>query len=176
MNLGKDFGSIQGTEFVSKKPVCRGYALKVMDVKDTISKTSGKPMLTIAYDIANGPHAGGFGKFPLIQYVVYGDEASDARLKGTLDKIIGQNPAIFPSDPFATGNFDEKSLIGCVVGGVLKWEQGTGANAEKNYLKLDYLTTVETAEATPIIPEPKPATNIARPQPSAPTGGGFSFS
>jgi len=174
MDLGQGFGNVEGKLGGGgfEMPPCTGYPFRVVDVKDTTNK-KGSPMLEIYLDIAMGDYEGAFEKFPKIQYVPYGDEAGRARLKGTLDLIIGQNKAMFPEDDvFANGTFDEQRLIGCVTGGVLKWDTYNG----KNYLKINYLCTPEEAQKAKVIPEPAISETAKAPaQSSGGTGNGWGF-
>jgi hypothetical protein len=152
MQLGNDFNKVEGTTGGGgfTVPECKGYTFRVVNVVDKQS-SKGEPMLEIHFDIAMGEHQGAFEKYPKIKYLPYGTPEGRGRLKGTLDLIIGQNKAMFPeADPFADGAFDEQRLIGCLTGGVLKWDPYQG----KNYLKMNYLCTSEEADAAKVIPEP----------------------
>lgn len=62
--LGNDYDTTEAKEMTPfEQPPTGGYVLKVVDYS-TDSAKNGRPMITLLLDIAEGPHAGAFAKYP----------------------------------------------------------------------------------------------------------------
>jgi hypothetical protein len=105
------------------KPPAGAYVMKIIGAKEEISKTN-RPMLVLALDIAEGPHAGNFlklhdflkgrnaeSRWPCI-YRRCTDGGQTAFFKGDIKAIEESNQGF-------VFNFDERTLIGKVVGCML---------------------------------------------------------
>lgn len=136
----------------SARPACKGYKMKIMSAEVKTSK-SGNIMLVLEMDIADGPSTGYFGKYPLKYFRPFPDAEGVARLKGDVMLIATQNVGLMKENPFVGGSFDEQSLVGKHVGGVLKHDG--------DFLKLNFITTIEKALAAPVIPEPAKSTTAS---------------
>jgi hypothetical protein len=128
-----------------QQPPCAGYKMKIISAECTTSK-KGAPMLVIEMDIADGPHAKNFEKYPLKYYRTFPDAAGIARLKFDVLLIASENAGLMPDNPFQGGSFNEQMLIGKHVGCTLKWDG--------EYLRANNIMTVAKALAAPVIPKP----------------------
>lgn len=146
MNLGKNFGQRTAATGGTKFPECKGYKFVITNVVDAPSK-GGKDMICFFSDIAEGEFAGFYANERNQRlYQLYDSDDGFDRLKGIMDVVIAENPNMFPEAEIDWENFNEKRLIGCTVGGVLKWSD------DGKYTNMHYFTTVEEAlkkEATP---------------------------
>jgi hypothetical protein len=138
MNLGRDFGSRTAPTGGKSYPEAKGYEFVITNIVDAPSK-KGDPMVYFQADIVGEEFDGGNTGKRL--YQLYKDDDGFDRLKGIMDTIIEANPAMFPEAEIDWENFVEQRLIGCKVGGVLKWSD------DGKYTNLWYFTTVEEALA-----------------------------
>jgi len=151
MLLGSNFAAAEATGGF-KNPEAKGYKFVILKIEDAVSK-KGNNMLVFYVDITEGEFAGHFEKYPKRQYITYDPSSAEGmgRVKATLTDIINDNKARFPIDPLAAGDqFNEQLLVGCTIGGVLKWD-----DENPKYLNLNYLTSY--AKAMEVKPTPQPA-------------------
>ncbi len=119
-------------------PAAAGHKFVIVHSEFTTSK-AGNPMLRVDADIAEGDFAGFFADHPKRLYITMKDEKGERRVKRTIEDIAKQNTGIFPEDDlWASGEFDETRLIGCVSWGILGWD-------DEGYLDLKTLCDEEYA-------------------------------
>ena len=121
--LGNNYDSTPAKEYVPfENPPPGGYVFKVVEWSAEPSK-GGRPMVTIALDIAEGPHAGAFAKYPK-DYRQMLDGESLPYFKAMIKYFTESNPAtkmaevIFTQKTGAKG-FDPSKLFGLRIGGNL---------------------------------------------------------
>lgn len=105
-----------------ENPPSGGYVFKVVEVGTDPSR-GGRPMVAIGLDIAEGPYAGAFARFPkVVRQMLDGD--SIAYLKAMINHFAASNPparmanVIFKQRDGSTG-FDPNALMGLRIGGNL---------------------------------------------------------
>lgn len=105
-----------------ENPPSGGYVFQVVEV-GTEPARNGRPMVTLGLDIAEGPYAGAFAKFPkAVRQMMDGD--SLPYLKAMNNHFAASNPparmasVIFKQRDGTTG-YDPKALMGLRVGGNL---------------------------------------------------------
>ena len=133
----------------SKRPTCKGYVGKIVNVDATPSK-AGKPMLRFDIDIADGEFAGYWAEYPKRLYQTYGDDNGLGRLKGIIETIVAENPAFFPEEDIFAAPIDETRFIGREIGFVTKWDKDQG-----KYLEVSYICSKERALAAKEVPQPE---------------------
>lgn len=105
-----------------ENPPSGGYVLQVVEV-GTDPASSGRPMVTLKFDIAEGPHAGAFAKYPK-PYRQIVDGESMAYFKAMIEHFSKSNPAskmgevIFTNRDGGKG-FNPHKLMGLRIGGNL---------------------------------------------------------
>jgi hypothetical protein len=130
--LGKDFDTTEAKEFVPfENPPSGGYVFKVVGSEDAPTR-GGRPMVTLALDIDEGPHKGAFTRFPK-PYRQMLDGESLPYFKAMLKYFGESNPeakmqkVIFTQRDGSKG-FDHAALVGLRIGGNLR---------EAEYIKQD---------------------------------------
>lgn len=138
-----------------KFPECKGYVWVVTKVIAEKSK-KGRPMVRLEFDIAEGEFTGFFSEYNKRLYCVLGNEDGSfdkdmlGKFKGIIQTIVDENKGMFPEeDVFAGGKFEETRLIGCTVGGVLKWDEAG------KYTDFHYVCSKEEALEKEAIPRPE---------------------
>lgn len=105
-----------------ENPPSGGYVFKVVEV-GTDPARNGRPMVTIKLDIAEGPYAGSFARFPKAVRQMM-DKESLPYLKAMINHFAASNPrekmdrVIFKNRDGSTG-FEPNALMGLRVGGNL---------------------------------------------------------
>ena len=178
--LGKDFDTTEAKEFVPfENPPSGGYVFKVVGSDDTAAR-NGRPMVTIALDIADGPHAGAFARFPK-PYRQMLDGDSLAYFKAMLKYFGESNPeakmqkVIFTQRDGSKG-FDHTALVGLRIGGNLREaeyiKQDTGET--KVGLEISFLGAVKDVGSMKPLPLKKlaGAAPAGRPTASRPASSG----
>ncbi len=122
--LDKDFDTTEAKDFKPfENPPSGGYVFEVLEVSDKASE-SGKAMVTLSLDIAEGPHAGAFENYPKkYRQLVNGE--SLAYFKAMIKAFMESNPPgltkeiIFTQRDGSKG-FDPSRLRGLRIGGNLR--------------------------------------------------------
>jgi hypothetical protein len=121
--LGNDYDTTDAKEMTPfEQPPTGGYIFKVVGWSGDPSR-SGRPMVTLDLEIAEGPHAGAFGKYPKA-YRQMLDGESLPYFKAMIKYFGESNPegkmreVIFTQKSGAKG-FDPSKLMGMRVGGNL---------------------------------------------------------
>jgi hypothetical protein len=177
--LGSDYDSTEAKEFTPfETPPVGGYVFKVVEVDGSPSK-GGRPMVSLGLDIAEGPYAGAFAKYPKT-YRQMIDGAGLPYFKAMIKQFSESNSEakmreVIFMQKNGTKGFDPMKLLGLRIGGNL---------GEAEYVKQ---TTGETKIGTEIrflgavkdVPLMKPlslkklsgSNGSSRPTGPAPTGG-----
>ena len=138
------------------------YILKIVDAKESISQ-KGANMLVLKLDIAQGIHKDNYFTLSkkvnadcLLKYYRLTDGENLPRFKGDI-LAIEQSNAGFKFD------FDERKLVGKLIGGNLRSEEYENKNGEiKQNLKVAYIFPVnELDKHAPL--EPKKLTKTPKP-------------
>lgn len=122
--LGNDFDTTEAKEFTPfENPPSGGYVFKVVESDDTAAR-NGRPMVTLKLDIADGPHAGAFAKFPK-PYRQMLDGDSMPYFKSMLKYFGESNPEekmrrVIFTQRNGTKGFDHTALVGLRIGGNLR--------------------------------------------------------
>jgi hypothetical protein len=148
MNFGTKIGSVDTTS--KRYPDCRGYEVVIVRA-EALQTKAGDPMIRLDFDIADGEFAGFWSDHPQRWYQSFkpDDEKNFGLkiLKKSIEAIVAENKGIFPEDDvFATGDFDEQRLVGCVTGVVMKWDG--------KYLAVDYICNKDYALSVEAKPKP----------------------
>jgi len=155
MDFGAGFGEVEAVVGGGDKkfPPYQGYTWVITDVINAPSK-KGDPMMRFDADIAEGEFSGFFSEYNKRLYQLYGvanitddkdaetNEKRQGRMKGLIETIVADNPAMFPEKEINWNTFEEKRLIGCTVGGSLK--------QDGKYSKLAYICSKERAAELPV--------------------------
>jgi hypothetical protein len=105
-----------------ENPPSGGYVLKVVEVGNDPA-SSGRPMVTLKFDIAEGPFAGAFAKYPK-PYRQIVDKESMPYFKAMIGYFSESNPPSKMSEVIYTNRdgqkgFDPMKLMGLRIGGNL---------------------------------------------------------
>ena len=138
-----------------------GYECRIVKVQSSKAK-SGKPMLTISFDIESGKYAGYYRKQyegrkagnneakwgGMYYQLTDGGEIQLGRFKGMLQNIEKSNPGY-------VWNWDEQNLVGKLFGGKFREEEYIGTDGKVHTsTKCIAILPIEGIEAIPI-PEKK---------------------
>lgn len=140
-----------------------GYICRIKSAEETTSK-SGKKMLEVRFDIAEGQYAGYYMekykkakpkndsesvRWQGTHYIVLEGEYADARFKGFISALEESNPNF-------QWNWDENSLSNLLFGGIFGEEEFKGDRGIGKTTKLRYVRNVECIRTGDYqIPEPK---------------------
>ena len=122
----------------SKLPPVGDYVFIVLEAIDKLS-SKFFPMIEIHLDIDEGEYKGFSSKYPLKTYQVYETDEQYQRLKTLLSSFQKSNPDYITQEDIESDNFDEKKLIGLLIGGSIKHEEYNG----KMYAKINWLFSTE---------------------------------
>lgn len=138
----KGYDEVQVGEFRALKP--GGYVLTIKDAKISESK-SGKEMLVISYDIAEGEYEGYYTdmyrnsdradkKWGGVHYIVLPDERDEGSTsyKWALKRLKGLETAVNNSNT-TKWNMDERALKGRLVGALIRREQYENRDGELRF-------------------------------------------
>lgn len=151
------YDSVEAKEFTGfNSPSAGAYVFGICDAEERTSK-NGNPMLVLHLDIAEGEFKGNYSELSkrfskdrlLKHYRVLSDENSGY--------VKGDVKAIEESNRGFKFNFDEKTLRGKLVGGMLQEEEYLANDGTvKTSLKVAYLCSVEKARSGSLKPmQPK---------------------
>jgi hypothetical protein len=139
MEKPNDYDSAEGITF-QNKPEAGPYVFKIVNAETATAKESGNEMIVLSLDIAEGPFAGFYKKIS----EQYGKNKyiKHYRVTSNVPYFKGDITSIEKSNPGFAFDFDEKKLIGKVVGGNLREEEFIGNAGIASSLKIAFLFPV----------------------------------
>lgn len=146
MHKPSSYDSAQPKTGTFQKVEAGPYILGICKAVETQSR-AGDPMLVLSIDIADGPNKGNYRELSkrlnkdclLKHYRLLTDSAADY-LKGDIQAIEKSNPGY-------SFMFDENTLTGKLVGGMLAEEEYYSDGDIKTILKIRYLCPVENVNS-----------------------------
>ena len=160
-----------------ENPPPAGYVLKVVEVSEMPSSTK-RPMVTLGLDIAEGPFAGAFAKYPK-PYRQIVDGESMAYFKAMMGYFAESNPPSKMGEVIFTNRdggkvFNPQKLIGLRIGGNLGEQEYINKAGElKVGMEVRFLGNAGDASKMRPLPLKKLDKNASRPASApAPTGQG----
>jgi hypothetical protein len=125
------------------RPNAGGHVFKILDVSEGRAKSSGRNQLTLTLDIARGPYTNFYDGlssnlnkdcFLKAYWGVDGDQLP--YFKGNMQMVEKCNPGF-------KFNFDERALIGKLIGGNLREEEYAKDGDLKTSLKIAFFCSIE---------------------------------
>ncbi len=104
------------------RPPSGGYIFKVVKAEEANASKTGAPMLVLSLDIAEGPHKGACGKYPIKFYQLTGGE-SLGRFKGVMKAFGESNNPDKMRTLISQGAIFPERMDGMVIGGCLRDEE-----------------------------------------------------
>lgn len=174
MQKPSGYDNVQAREFGIIYPKADAYVFGIRKVEDTTSST-GKSMTVLTLDIARGRFKNFYfdqtkkstdGKERYLKMYVLADDdpKSVAKLKGIIAAIEKSNPGF-------VFDWNNQSLVGKLVGGMLQEKQYYKSNGTiGETVKISYLCSIESAESGELRIPPKEMVALSQ-QPYIPGAG-----
>lgn len=118
--LGTRYHDVQAKKGGWVRPPVGGYVLRCARTKGEPS-TTGKPMLTLFLDVAEGEYKESFKEYPLRYNQTHADDDGLSRLKAIVEMFQASNPGLAVVD--AGGNLDERLFVGKLIGAAIREEE-----------------------------------------------------
>lgn len=153
MHKPSNYDSVKAKTGTFQRVEAGPYILGICKAIETTSRAND-PMLVLSIDIADGPNKGNYRKLSerlnkdclLKHYRLLTDNASDY-LKGDIQAIEKSNSGF-------SFMFNENTLVGKFVGGMLAEEEYYSNGDIKTILKIKYLCSVEDVNSGKLITPP----------------------